>query len=294
MFRTSPNFKIATGHAFVIVLCSLLISVEVIAAEKPRFDFTKFFDNHPETNSEPNDTTIEPEKQKTQAGIKEVCRECTPMKETAEKLKPLDTLAKTTTKKKRAERIVPPIKEVVDESPNPDADAWAKFPDIMAYSQSNEIKAALQIAKKNARRASIGYCYRYVKNAIYNAAVKLTSHRLPANRVFPDRKKWRGDVGVGAIESFENEGFTNLITDPETKGMIRNPASAPKGSILIYKGGRNGGHIEIKTDFGTRGGYVSDFFSPDSILGNELRGRTSARYELVGVMVKKQKKVAGL
>jgi hypothetical protein len=41
------------------------------------------------------------------------------------------------------------------------------------------------------------------------------------------------------------------------KISVRNPAAAPLGSVLVY-GGRDAGHVEIRT----RNGFVSDYFSP--------------------------------
>lgn len=173
--------------------------------------------------------------------------------------------------------------------------AWNDFPEIAAYSNSSAVSKAIKWAEKNSFKSSRGMCYRYVKEALCGAkrpACKndsLVDGYLSGNPVFADRassvpKSKR--VGTNAVKTFEEQGFKNLMTDPKTKDLIKNPASAPKGAILIYTGGGNGGHIEIKTGSGTKGSYVSDFSAPDSILQSELSGNASRRYELVGVMVK--------
>jgi hypothetical protein len=254
----------------------------------PVFNFGEFFSD---SSSAPRSQPQRKSRKSTQAGTSEVgCKECSAMKQAADPLEAIGDIAKKTPKRTRAKQIVKPYQEPTYEGPNPDAQVWAGFPDVAGYSDSKEVATMIRMAKQRAGRASTGKCYKYVKDAIFNSQVKLTSKRLVATRVFPNRRKWRGDYGLGAVENFESEGFINLLTNPETKALLKNPAAAPKGAIMIYRGGNNGGHIEIKTDYGNRASYVSDYINSTSILGNELAGRTSAHYQLVGVMIKPMKK----
>jgi hypothetical protein len=172
---------------------------------------------------------------------------------------------------------------------------WKQFPEIAAYSNSPQVTKMISWTENHHFRSSQGQCYRYVKEALCGAkrprcqSGSLVDGYLSGNPVFADRASnvpHRKRVGASAIKTLEAQGFKNLLTDPATKDLIKNPASAPKGAILIYTGGNNGGHIEIKTGEGTKGSYISDFSAPDSVLQNELAGRASRRYQLVAVMVK--------
>lgn len=170
--------------------------------------------------------------------------------------------------------------------------SWSQFPKIAAYSNSPQVAKMLEVAKRNKYSTSHKRCYRFVKGALCGLDKKTvqgtsTSKCAPGSMVssYPSGSRV-STSNSSAITTLERYGFTNLLTHPETKGLIKNPASAPKGAILIYKGGRNGGHIEIKTGVGSDPDYISDFSAPNSILRNDLAGRASKNYQLVGVMVK--------
>ncbi len=172
---------------------------------------------------------------------------------------------------------------------------WNQFPEIMAYSNSSQVENMIAWATSHHFSSSQGYCYRYVKQALCGAERPkckpgaLVKEYLKGNPVFadlPSSVPQNKRIGSNAIKALEAEGFKNLLADPTTADLIKNPASAPKGAILIYAGGKNGGHIEIKTSERTKGSYISDFSEPNSILKNELAGRASHRYQLVGVMIK--------
>lgn len=175
------------------------------------------------------------------------------------------------------------------------ANLWKQFPQIAGYSDSNAVKKMISYAERHSHRNSLGMCYRYVKEALCGAPRPRCRkdsmvHRYPnGNPVFADRpsKVPRSRrAGVNALKTLKAEGFVNLLEDPKTNALVKNPASAPKGAILVYTGGNNGGHIEIKTGHGTSGSYISDFRAPNSVMKNELAGRASKRYKLVGVLIK--------
>ena len=157
----------------------------------------------------------------------------------------------------------------------------------------------ISYAERHSRSTSGGMCYRAVKEALCRAprgascrGGSLVSKYLHGTPVFPElpsRQKVR--LGANATKTLKAEGFINLLDRSEFSQMIKNPASAPKGAIMIYQGGKNGGHIEIKTGHGTSGSYVSDYRAPDSVMKNELAGRASRNYKLVGVMIKPAEKL---
>lgn len=305
MLRPKPFTKLTLLGSLMIALQFLTVS---LGFGKSPYD--SFFDDlsseprvqenrsTPPRKSEPAKKPL-PSKRQTEAG-RVKCYNCSTMENTAANVGQVNEITEKLAPKKkavpvkRAQRVLDEFEDTpASTGPTPDSAVWRQFPDIAAYSDSKEVATAIRIAKSRAKRASIGMCYAHVKDAIYNNEVKLTSHRLVGNRVFPDPKKRRGDFGQTAIKNFEDEGFDNLLTNPETKHLITNAASAPKGAIMIYRGGSRGGHIEIKTDYGAKADYVSDFKSHNSALYNELQGRRSpsGRMELVGVMVKRSKEL---
>lgn len=259
------------------------------SANEEVFDLSAFFLEDPAPRS-----SSKKHQKKTEAGSSSAgCRECSSPK-AAQKLtdnvRDLQDTVPVTKRRARARRILPePPPEPKYTTANPDEETWKQFPDIYKYSSSNEVKKSINYALHppgGLSARSTGYCYASVKNALFKGG-KLTKHRLVGDPVFPEiRSKARKRFGQNAIKNLVDQGFINLMEDPRTKALIKDPASAPKGAVLIYKGGHKGGHIEIKTDFGARGSYVSDFKNSHSVLGNELAGRTSAHYQLVAVMVK--------
>lgn len=109
---------------------------------------------------------------------------------------------------------------------------------------------AAKIATQRARRHSTKKCWRYVKKAML-AAKLINSY---PKTVYAKQ---------AAVELPRDYGFRKLST--------RDPYAAPVGSVLVY-GGKNAGHVEIRTATG----FVSDFAS-----------RTpSPRRPLIGIFVK--------
>lgn len=146
--------------------------------------------------------------------------------------------------------------------------------EVAAYSESEGVQKMLAHAMKNKARRSKRLCYRYVKKSLL--AGKLVSSYPPGTRA------------KQAMVDLKSQGMVNLLDDPNWKERIVNPKDAPKGAILVYKNSKSEepGHIEIKTGVGTRGGYVSDYYNSDSILGNVNAGMANHRYQLIGVFVK--------
>ncbi|RYF50600.1 MAG: hypothetical protein EOO38_05285 [Cytophagaceae bacterium] len=171
-------------------------------------------------------------------------------------------------------------------------DVWSKYPEIMAYSGSSKVQKMIDVALENSnwvlsqknrskvsRRVnyySTGNCLRHVKQALVVAGI--TDSYINASRV-------NRPEGL-MLERLREKKFVNLLNDPKYSSIITNAASAPKGALLVYAGGGNGGHIEIKTGFGNTGTYVSDFQQSQTIMQNALGGRSSKNYRLIGVMVK--------
>ena len=109
--------------------------------------------------------------------------------------------------------------------------------------------AAAHIAKLRAQPRMTWYCWRYVKEALVESGV-VTSRPVSA---------YAKDAGA---ELVRNHGFVRLPT--------LDPMRAPVGAVIVY-GGRDAGHVELRTE----NGFVSDFVS-----------RTPYPRPCVGVFVK--------
>ena len=103
-----------------------------------------------------------------------------------------------------------------------------------------KLSRAATIADERAHAHSKSRCWRYVKEAL---------------------------VASGAVSSYPKtslakEAGDELVRDYGFKKLpIRDPYSAPVGSVLVYFKGRNRpGHVEIRT----KNGFVSDFRSKDA------------------------------
>lgn len=108
---------------------------------------------------------------------------------------------------------------------------------------------AAEIASRRAHTKTTWYCWRYVKDALLAAGVIDTR---PSSA-------WAKQAGD---ELCAKHGFTKL--------SVRDPMKAPVGAVIVY-GGKDAGHVEIRTATG----FVSDFTS-----------RTPYPRPLVGVYVK--------
>jgi hypothetical protein len=94
---------------------------------------------------------------------------------------------------------------------------------------------AATIAEERANARSKGLCWHYVKTALV-AAGAVNSYPKTA---------YAAEAGAELVQSY---GFTRL--------SVRDPYSAPVGSVLVY-GNKNRGHVEIRT----KDGFVSDYHS---------------------------------
>lgn len=97
------------------------------------------------------------------------------------------------------------------------------------------MRRAAAIAEKRAHRMGGGWCWRYVKQALLAAHV-ISSYPTSAY------------AKEAARELCKKFGFEKL--------PITNPYKAPVGAVLVY-GGRDAGHVEIRT----KDGFASDFYS---------------------------------
>ena len=113
---------------------------------------------------------------------------------------------------------------------------------------SRMIRAA-EIAQRRAHQKTTWYCWRYVKDALLASGVVATRPTTA----------WAKNAGDELCRHF---GFRRLD--------IHDPRLAPIGAVIVY-GGRDAGHVELRT----ADGYVSDFTS-----------RTPYPRPLVGVFVK--------
>jgi hypothetical protein len=95
---------------------------------------------------------------------------------------------------------------------------------------------AAEIATQRAHPKTTWYCWRYVKNALLAANVISTRPQTA----------WAKHAGE---ELCRDHGFVRLA--------LRDPRKAPVGAVIVY-GGRDAGHVELRTP----NGYVSDFVSP--------------------------------
>lgn len=145
---------------------------------------------------------------------------------------------------------------------------------ILRYSNSPNVQSMISYAEERKFPDSVKWCYRYVKRALMAGNLSETTY-LP------------GRHAKEAVQDLPKIGFINLLDDPAYRQTITSPSKAPKGAILVYraKDGESG-HIEIKTGEGDDGGYISDYKSKESVLGNANGGLASKRYRLVGVYIK--------
>jgi hypothetical protein len=108
-------------------------------------------------------------------------------------------------------------------------------PQAQKYRYDSRMIRAAEIAAARARNRSTNYCWRYVKKALVAA---------DAVDSYPDTRYAKN----AATELPREYGFKKI--------PVRNPYAAPVGAVLVY-GGRDAGHVEIRT----RSGFVSDYFS---------------------------------
>ncbi len=161
---------------------------------------------------------------------------------------------------------------------------WNNFPGIAKYSNDSRTTKMIKVALRDKESESTSNCYKYVKRA------GLASDWL---KYYPP-----GGSAKDAVKDYKAQGFTNLM-DPPYRGIIKTPDDAPKGAVVVYATSdpNEHGDIQIKTDWGTSGGYVSDFVRPrDMSAGKDGSfmtfdkakrfARKGKPYKIIGVMVK--------
>lgn len=169
---------------------------------------------------------------------------------------------------KDVQQAIPPVTD-----PN---NPWAHDKLITKYSNSQEVQAAIKYAMRNKSPRSRKYCYRYVKRALLGGKMI---------RSYPP-----GAYAKQGVRDLKRQGMINLLDDPKYRAQIKSPDDAPKGAVIVYHNDTNEyGDIQIKTDWGSKGGYVSDFYGDQSFL-NSPKAKRYARlgkpYRMIGIMVK--------
>ncbi len=154
---------------------------------------------------------------------------------------------------------------------------------IEKYSASPKVQKMIDFALRKKKPSSTGFCYRSVKEALYN---KKGGNGLISAKP-PDR------AAIQAKDTLEKKfGFVNLLDVEPYKSELKSPSDAPKGAILVYSSGRrcgkvpDCGHVEIKTGEPGEPGYVSDYYSKTAINETPFALRFGTKYKLIGVMIK--------
>lgn len=179
--------------------------------------------------------------------------------------------------------VSPEAKKVIEteraprSTPADPQNKWAHDPLIMKYSESADTKKAVRFAMANKNGRSNGYCYRAVKRAL--VASKQVKKYPP------------GGHARDAIKDLKAQGWINLMDNPAYKNKIKSPADVPKGAVVVTWNylRKESGDVAFKTDWGDKGGWVSDYYSPRP-MKDQPKGRRYARkgqpYEMIGVMIK--------
>lgn len=119
-------------------------------------------------------------------------------------------------------------------------------PQAGKYRYDSRMIRAAAIAQARANPRSTSKCWRYVKTAL---------------------------LAAGAVDSYPKTAYAKEAAEelPRAYGFrriwCRDPYRAPIGSVLVY-GGRDAGHVEIRT----ANGYASDFISPTPYTKRPLVG----------------------
>ena len=147
---------------------------------------------------------------------------------------------------------------------------------IMRYSEGKEVKNSISYGMRNKRPRSTKYCYRFVKRALMGGDM---IDRYPP-----------GGHAREAVRDLKAQGMINLLDNPKYRDMIKSPADVPKGAVIVYHNNtKESGDVQIKTDWGSNGGFLSDFYSGSSFLKSPKARRYAARgkpYRMIGVMIK--------
>ncbi|MEN0058323.1 MAG: hypothetical protein AAGB31_05775 [Bdellovibrio sp.] len=155
---------------------------------------------------------------------------------------------------------------------------WSHNSKIMEYSEGSAVKKMISHSIRNKKKYSTGYCYRYVKRSLLASGLA---------RSYPP-----GRYAKNAVKDLKAQGMVNLLEDSMYSKIIQNPSDAPKGAVIVYANDtKEPGDVQIKTDWGNEGTYLSDFDpqSKNSFLDSP-KARRYARegkpYRMIGVMIK--------
>lgn len=177
---------------------------------------------------------------------------------------------------------------------------------IKAYSESKEVTRMIDWAMKNKSASSKGMCYRKVKEAMATQCGPPREDYFCRNPFAPEGgKKGPGNnltksvstemadsYALSAKTRLKQEGFVNLLEIEPYKTQMHSPKNAPKGAILVYSSGipckkqKDCGHTEIKVGNPGEPGYVSDYYSDNSVNETPRTRKYPSNYKLVGVMIK--------
>ncbi len=145
------------------------------------------------------------------------------------------------------------------------SDKTQKLIDI-AYEGSKKYRNEKRtITGKKASSKSLGRCSMYTLIAMRSSGCFDRTVRGDAKTMGP---------------TFLDQGFTNLLNQPNAANTYKTLYDFPPGTVLIYGGG-DAGHIEMRTKFG----FVSDYFSNTPRTGSNGSKSGRKRY-LIGAYVK--------
>lgn len=165
-------------------------------------------------------------------------------------------------------------------------DPYKRFPELLKYSNSSQVKNMIGYAIHHKNPRDLLRCLHYVKEALLNGG-HLISHWFNSNASFPSKVHGMRGVGEDLPAVLKKEKFVNLLEDPRYRDFPWTAENAPKGAVMISEGGHwNAGHPEIKTDFGKKGGFVSNFYDHRDVETVDRQNHHYKRHQLVAIMVK--------
>ena len=109
-----------------------------------------------------------------------------------------------------------------------------------------KLRRAATIAQERARAHSLSKCWHFVKEALVAAGVVKSRPQTTLAK-------------QAGRELVNNYGFKKL--------PVRDPYSAPVGSVLVYNAKNGAGHVEIRTKNGFTSDFRSKIPSPRPLIG---------------------------
>lgn len=194
-------------------------------------------------------------------------------------------------------------------------DIWSDVPEVKEYGESAPVAGAINAGKMNAKAKSARYCYRAAKYHMckpsrqvsnFASAASISGANCEAGSLVKRSPSGRAAFEAkGELKKAPNN-MVDLLETP-CKGRIKGVKDAPKGAVIIYdsiplgsgdrgcerakpnnlkveKGRTRYGHIEIKSEWGNKGAYYSDFAAKDSILKDQNK-MCGLRWKVSGVMI---------